>query len=263
MSLNEAIARAEEKLIAELKGAKAGINDRTGKGAAAERVVEEMLLLPYLRPTFRCHKGAVIEGERPDEQSPAIDRVVYDPNDAPPLIFQPEHCVFPIEAVCGIVEITMNLDATKLREDITRMAPVKAMRSRRFLRRIAGFSTRAATQVNSRCLSPRCFIVGLPEDEGWGPETIAASLRRIQLDLAGQTHVHGLYVVGIGHFETIPIEPGEQPYRIRGWIGPDRLFRFTDSVRTAFATWRWLEDGCTADLSAYAWGLGVHFSPDH
>jgi hypothetical protein len=46
----------------------------------------------------------------------------------------------------------------------------------------------------------------LPADPNWDVVTIAKSLRDIQMELGSPTHVHGLYVIGIGVFSTIPVE---------------------------------------------------------
>ena len=121
MSLADSIKDTEDSLIKQLQAKRSGIDDRTGKGIATERVVEEYLLIPHLPPRFRVYKGAVVVAASPAKQSPAIDRVIYDQTAASPLLYDEVHSIFPLEAVCGLVEITMNLDATKLREDIERM----------------------------------------------------------------------------------------------------------------------------------------------
>lgn len=126
MSLEESLKKAELALIASLGAKQAGIDDRTGKGSATESVVAEELLKPHLPPSLRCSKGAIVSADDPAVQSPAIDRVIHDPSLASPLIHSEAHSVFPIEAVLGLVEITMHLDATKLREDIERMVSVKS-----------------------------------------------------------------------------------------------------------------------------------------
>ena len=181
VSLPDSIQRTEEALI-KLLEAKRGIADATGKGNATENLVERELLVPYLPIGFRCLKGAVVASGAPDEQSPAIDRVVYEPGVAPPLRYDEAHSVFPIESVAGVVEITMNLDADKLREDLHRIAPVRAMRRRRFLVPVPNTTTRVG-RLEQETLSPRSFIVGLPADSAWKPETIAKALRERQLEL--------------------------------------------------------------------------------
>ena len=241
----------ELALISHLNASSSGIHDPTGKGIDTEEVVERELIQPYLPPPFKTTKGAVSEAGIPAKQSGAIDRVIFNPADAPPLIYRKSHSIYPIEAVAGLVQITMNLDATKLREDIQLMAPVKAMRTRRFTEPVPGSTTKVFRQIGEGFLSPRSFVIGLPADPNWRPKTIAEALRRIQLDVGGQTHVHGLYVVGIGLFETIAIEKDEAPYRIRGWLGEDRLFRFADAFRGAFDTWKWRKRNWFADLSNY------------
>lgn len=251
MSLEQHFTEAEASLASKLRATRAGIDDRTGKGSDMEEVVEQDLIRPHLPPGYACFKGSVVASTDPSAQSKAIDRIIYNRRDATPIVFRKSHSVFPIEAVAGLVEITMDLDATKLREDLERMAPVKAMRSRRFLAPLPGSRTKELQLVKDDCLSPRSFVVGLPSDSNWQARTIAEALRRIQIDLGGQTHVHGLYVIGIGFFRTIPIEKDETPYRIRAWLGPDRLFRFTSSFRHAFDRWGWLPPKCIADVAGY------------
>lgn len=254
MPLQEAIRLREEALIKSLAAKCAAINDQTGKGIETEQVIERELLIPHLPPEFKCQKGAVVRSADPATQSPPIDRVIYDPGAAPPLLYGEAHSIFPIESVAGLVEITMHLDATKLREDLLRMAPVKAMTKRRYAAPVPNTTTRVV-RLEQETLSPRSFVIGLPSDQSWKPETIAHALRRIQQDLGAPTHVHGLYVIGIGYFETVPIESSDEPmYRIKGWVGPDRLFRFTNGLRHAFQRWGRLPPGWSVDLQDYVQG---------
>jgi hypothetical protein len=253
-SLGMSFKSAENSLAEALEAKRSAIDDATGKGAATEAIVQDCLLRPHLAPQLRCGKGAVLSASDPSNQSPAIDRVIYDPSAASPILYDETHSIFPIEAVCGLVEITIRLDAGKLREDISRMTPVKAMRTRRYLEPIAGTKTRAQ-RVQRESLSPRSYVVGLPADPNWDPKTIAKTLRTIQVDLGSPTHVHGLYVIGRGYFETIAVESDSEPlFRIRGWLGDDRLFRFTTSFRQSFDRWPKLQPGISVDLQDYVPG---------
>ncbi len=255
MSLEESIEDREKAVISDLQSKRSGIDDRTGKGSATERIVQQELLDPFLPARFRCVKGAVVISHKPDEQSEAIDRIIYDLTATSPLVHDEDHSVFPIEAVAGLLEITMRLDKSKLRTDIGHMVAVKAMKKRRYLAPIAGTATKAVA-VELESLSPRSYLVGLPEDPNWHPQTIGQALRDIQLELGPPTHVHGLYVLGIGFFETVPVESESDPmkYRIRMWTGRERLFRFTHSLRRDLDRWPQLQPGWTVDLSAYARG---------
>lgn len=217
--------------------------------------MEEELLRPFLPPGFACGKGSVVCADRPAEQSPAIDRVIFDRAVAAPLIYDKAHSVFPIEVVAGMVEITMSLDSGKLRTDIERMIPVKAMRTRRYLVPEIGSRTRVLRLKQEETVSPRSFIVGLPADPRWDLETIARALRDIQLNLGPPTHVHGLYVIGIGFFSTIPVESTLEPmYRVAASTGPERIFQFADVFRQTFDRWGRLPQGWSVDLSGYVSG---------
>ena len=112
MSINESIQRAEGVLRESLLEQQEGIDDRTGKGTSVEMLIEDRLIRPHLPPPFQCQKGSVVAAASPNAQSAAIDRVVYDPAIAPPLVYGVAHSIFPIEAVAGLVEITMRLNAT-------------------------------------------------------------------------------------------------------------------------------------------------------
>jgi hypothetical protein len=254
VNIEESLAQRETSLMSKLLEKQAGIDDRTGKGGATETVVENELLRPFLPPGFDCGKGAVVCADRPTEQSPAIDRVIFDTTVSTPLIYDRAHSVFPIEVVAGMVEITMRLDATKLRADLERMVPVKAMMMRRYLAPAPSSRTRVIP-CRREALSPRSFVVGLPADSRWDAQTIAECLRQIQIDLGSPTHVHGLYVIGIGFFFTIPVENDREPmYRVAGWTGPERVFRFADAFRIAFDRWERLPEGWSVDLSGYVSG---------
>lgn len=251
MSLETSIDRREKALISTLQEKQSAIHDRTGKGLAAENLIEEALIRPFLPPRFDCTKGAVVTTESPGEQSPAIDRIIFDRTIAFPLIYDSAHSIFPIECVCGLVEITMKLDRQKLKADIERMAPIKSMTTRRYLVPLPGTTTKAFP-LEQRDLSPRSYIIGLPKNFNWNPKTIGTALKDIQRRLGPPTHVHGLYVIGIGFFQTVPIENGGGPrYKIRFWTGPDRLFRFAESFRQSFDRWFVIPDGWTVDLGGY------------
>ncbi len=253
MSLEEAIIKREEALKAMLEEKQVSIDDRTGKGMATERIIEDKLIRPSLTPRFDCMKGAVVCSEDPDQQSQAIDRVIYDKS-VFPLSSAQEHSIFPIESVCGLVEITMSLNANKLKTDIERMAMIKAMRVRWYLIPFSDSPIKVYPKKEDN-LSPRSYVIGPPTDPNWDPKTIAKSLKDIQCQLGPPTHVHGLYVIGVGFFETIPVENEvEQKYDICYWSGPDRLFRFSNSFRQSLDRWPSYPDDRTVDLGRYIKG---------
>ena len=254
--LEDQFSETETALIGELKSAAKAIKHRSGKGDEGEAIVEKRLLQPYLRPDFRIAKGSVVSFEEPGNKSPEIDRIVFNPNDAPPLSHGLARSVLPIESVCGLVQITLSLDRSKLRTDIENMSPIKAMRNRRYLTSLGATVTKIMPVVEE-WMSPRAFVIGMPSDN-WKTDTIALALHEIQANLGPPTLVHGLYVIGSGYFETIPAEPPmPQHYSIRAWTGPDRLFRFATGFWTAFHRWLGARSGHTADLSAYS-----HREPD-
>ena len=191
--------------------------------------------------------------ETPDEQSLAIDRIIYD-KAIPPIVYDSQHSIFPIESVCGLLEITMSLDATKLKTDIERMAPIKAMQERWYLVPFRDSTTK--TYSERIYIPPRSYVIGLPTDCNWKPETIAKTLKKIQQKLGPPTKVHGLYVIGIGFFETLPLgdDPSGVEYRIRYWPDPDRIFRFSVSFRQSFERWPLFPDNRAADLDRYVPG---------
>lgn len=246
MSIEVSIDKREKALIAALQEKQAGIYDRTGKGSAAEELIEEALIRPFLPPRFECIKGAVMTFENPEFQSPAIDRIVYDKTICFPLVYDRAHSIFPIEMVSGLVEITMNLDRFKLKNDIEKMISIKKMERRRYLIPAPG-SPVIVYPYEQMGVAPRSFIIGLPDEENWSPETIGRALMEIQRELGPPTHVHGLYVIGIGFFWTIP----DSNYNIRYWTGPDRLFRFAENFRQSFDRWGPIPDGWVVDLRCY------------
>jgi hypothetical protein len=254
MDLNESFAKREESLIRALESKQAAINDRTGKGSATETFVERELLRPYFPLGFDCVKGSVLDTPTSPTQSPAIDRIIFDRRVAPPLIYDESHSILPIEVVAGVVEITMHLDRTKLESDIAHMLPVRSMRTRRYLAPVPNSQT-VMQPVEAESLSPRTFVIGLPADARWDPYTIARALLDIQSALGANAHVHGLYVLGIGFFETIPTTREGQPSRkIRAWLRSDRLFRFIDTLRISLDRWPPLPAGISADLRSYLSG---------
>ena len=115
---------------------------------------------------------------------------MYDPTIAPPLVYGAAHSIFPIEAVAGLVEITMRLNATKLRQDVQRIAPIQNLRRRRYIVPDYRIQLLQAQHKEVDALSPRGFLIGLPEDPTWRPETIANVIREAQLAAAGRVKIH-------------------------------------------------------------------------
>lgn len=72
MSLLQAIKETEESLIKLLNAKRSGIDDRTGKGSATERIIDKQLLIPHVPPGFRSTKGAVVETSNLNAQSPCL-----------------------------------------------------------------------------------------------------------------------------------------------------------------------------------------------
>lgn len=255
MSIHDSIQEAENALRALLLQQQAGVDDATGKGTTSEDLIEQHLLRPFLPPPFLTHKGAVVAAATPSQQSAAIDRVVHDPTVAAPLVQGAAHSIFPIEAVAGLVEVTMRLNATKLRQDIVKIAQIQTWRRRRYVVPLPGSITHTF-RAEVDALSPRGFVIGLPADPGWRPDTIAQTLRATLLELGGDVKIHGLFVIGIGFFETIPASEGQPHHRVMAWTNGDRLFRFSNSFRTAFQRWPRMELGWAGDLDHYVDGHG-------
>jgi hypothetical protein len=113
MDFIDGMAEKEEAIIKLLRVQQSGINNRTGKGSGVEHIVEKELLYPNLPRNFDICKGSVISSDKLDKQSPAIDRIIYDTSISGSLIYSPDHSIFPLETVCGLVEITLNMDARK------------------------------------------------------------------------------------------------------------------------------------------------------
>jgi hypothetical protein len=263
MKLDEAMRQQEQALRSELQSMQAGVDDATGKGSAAEDLVERLLLRPFLPPGFDVGKGSVVSSTDPTVPSGAIDRVISSRHDSVPLIYAPAHSVYPIEAVAGAVEVTLCLNARKLRTDVERIAGVQRMRLRRYHAPVEGSKVRIKP-MDVPGLSPRGLIVGLPEDPNWTPETIARALHEIQVELGPPTHIHALYVVGVGCFKTLPVDdPAHGMHRVMAFRGPQALPQFTQVVRAGLDRWDSRPPGWTADLSRYFPGLRPDFSyPD-
>lgn len=261
MSLDSGILKAEESIIKSLESAQQHIDDRTGKGVQTEEVVTECLIKPFLPPRFAFGKGSVVTPKFPDKQSAAIDRIIYDIEAGPSLYHSKDHSIFPIEVVAGLIEITMSLDRTKLKKDIKRMAPIKGLTKRRYLVPDASHPNKAHI-IERDGLMPRSFIIGLPRNGNWKANTIANNFGDLQLEQS--THVHGLYVLGIGYFERMHIDPDQDLfYSIRVWEGSDRYFRFTNGLRTSFDRWPRIDSGCSVYLNDYAQGNYREISKKH
>lgn len=253
MNLEESIAHSENALVSRLRSAQSGIDDRTGKGSAAEEIVEEVLIEPYLLPGFACTKGAVVQGTDPSKQSPAIDRIIYDGRVGAPLVLHKPHSVLPYEIVLGALEITMHLDSRKLRSDMEKIAVIRKMNTRSYIQSVAGSATQVEGIRETDGVGVRSFVVGLPSDDAWRPETIAESFFQIQKELG--VHIHVLYVLGIGLFRRLTAERGQpDPCRVDMWTSSDRMFRFANEFYLSQSRWRQLPPGRSVYYGQYLLG---------
>ena len=66
----------------------------------------------------------------------------------------------------------------------------------------AGGSVRTMVLEEAETIAPRNYLIALPADPAWKPETIAAQFQAIQRELGG--HVAALYVLGVGCSEPSP-----------------------------------------------------------
>lgn len=259
IDLRAAAKEDEQRLIASLRKYQAGLTDPNGKGNETEGEIEQSILQPHLPPDFRCRKGNVIESGEAGSPSHAIDRVVYDASAGSPLLLGVTHCTFPIEVVVAAIEITMSLDATKLKNDMSRLSPFRGMRERQYLSPIVMSSTMVMA-VPAEHVAPRSFVIGLPSDPAWSANTIAGIFSNTQKEL--KALVHGLYVIGIGFFVTDLSERSEgSAPNIECWTGEDRLFRFTCSFRQSLDRWPRLPQGVTANMNSYIPGQAKVFTP--
>ncbi len=187
--------------------------------------------------------------ERPDKQSAAIDRVIWSRSHCPPLVHNPGHSIFPVECVVGGIEVTMALNATKLRTDVSRLAAMREMRQMGFLTSVPGSTTRATIDHKKSSIAFRTFIIGYPSDSMWKAQTIAETFFDLQRQF--KTTVHGLYVLGIGFFRTLSPDAGsKEPVRIGAYQGDDLLTEestkypepsiedYADKTRATVTAWK-------------------------
>lgn len=249
MSLNTAMKLGEASLVNELRKYQAAFNDPNGKGTATEELIEKHLLKPYLPPAFECGKGNVIEGAS-GKESKAIDRVIFSRRVSGPLVHSENHSIFPIECVAGAIEITMRLTPSKLQTDVAHTGSVREMRLRRFQAPVPGHRLKTFA-FGMKHMGSRAYCIGLPGDKKWKIQDIADCFRDAQE--AANTLVHGLYVLGIGFFETMPEADNGKP-RLQVYRGVDRLFQFGRSLRESFDRWPELGPNVSADLRGYTKG---------
>ena len=125
----------------------------------------------YLPVVFGVDTGFAVRGEkfqyRVDEQgrniyekvqvdapyqSPQMDVLITDLRHNAPLCAEEETNIFPIEMVLAAIEITRDLNRTKLRGDLEKLATLRA---------IAGVKNYAGSDDGAASLRPMAYIVGL------------------------------------------------------------------------------------------------------
>ena len=248
----EGMKSHEEKIIKMIESEKKNISNKTGKGMATEDIVSENLVEPYLPPRFDTKKGSIVTPENPNNQSAVIDRIIYDREAGPPLYLSKYDSVFPIEVVSGLIEITMFLTKTKMKNDMQHMATVKKERNRRYYIPHPTDPNLVIDGVSSSVFL-RSYIIGLPSKTYCKAKTIAKDFGELQIELS--THVHGLYVIGVGYFVTMPPHKSQNlDFMVKVWDGNDRLFRFSNDFRQSFDRWPIKPKYWTVNLDGYAKG---------
>lgn len=181
---------SEEHLKTTLKQARENSDHPSAIGGPIETFVKK-LLEDKIPKGCKIHPGHIVCGDNPDISGTFYDLVIYRPDICGPLSKMDTFFVFPLECVVGAIEITSNLDETKLKKDINRLNKLRLMK-RRYYWLSTGSITHASV-YETDIITPRCFMFAA-EIKWKNDKTFAKHFQNTLKDTGtNEAHIHAIY----------------------------------------------------------------------
>jgi len=211
------LSRAEESvLIARLQQTRAVLKHPGEKGKNLEGEVAG-LLKTFLPSEYGISSGFIVYEESSEIRlSKQLDIIIYDAIRSGPIAKLTTCDVFPLEAVYAYVEVKSTITSTgDSAKEIAHNSIEKCIEDNLTLRRLQNrrFFTPSdspvkADEVGKPDFMPirgYVFAFGAEGHVASQPETLAKRISEASRKAGKTAHLHGLFVLDLAYFETIPI----------------------------------------------------------
>ncbi|TMS41083.1 MAG: hypothetical protein FGO69_09445 [Methanobacterium sp.] len=123
MDMHEVFRGISSQLTSEFERITTQITHPGSIGTSRERIVQDFLSKGKLPKKYAIGKGEIIG---PDSNvSKQSDLIIYDDMNAVPLLYNEDTQIYPVESVCGVIEVKSKLSKTKLVEGLENIKSVK------------------------------------------------------------------------------------------------------------------------------------------
>ena len=215
--LDELLEQEEEDLLGKLRRVRSAINHPGEKGTSLESEVCDFVR-SFLPGEYGVSNGFILyHGENGIELSPQLDVIIYDAIRSGPIVRLGSCDVFPLEAAYAYIEVKAQLASTSdAAKNYADNSIERCLQNNRNLRKMCErryWSSAQGSPIQLQLkkvhgLGLRSFVFAF---EGSGKITSAADrfakrMADFSSLLAGETHLHGVYVGGLGYFGTRPVD---------------------------------------------------------
>lgn len=207
----------EDFLIAKLQATRKAISHAGEKGRSLENEVLN-LVRGFLPSEYGLSSGFVAYHD--DDQSKLskqLDIIIYDPIRCSPIARLSTCEVFPLEAVYGYIEVKASLtsssdDARELADNslekcLVENKELRKMKDRRYWVPLSGSPVKAGL-LKAEWQLIRSYVFAF-EPQGTianNPDSFAQRIANYSSQLGPPTHIHGVFIAGLGYFRTRPID---------------------------------------------------------
>lgn len=258
------VSQLEEQILAaRLAAVRATVAHPGEKGRALETEAGQLLrgLLPA---EYGLSTGFVVHDTTgKPELSPQLDIIIYDSASSGPLARLGAVDVFPLEAVYGYVEVKACLRSTDLDSPggdtiegcLQQNLAIRKMTRRRFWRPMKTSRIRSKL-VDGHSIAIRGFVFAFSSEGSIAGDAdrLAQRMASASRAVGRKTHLHGLFVAGLGFFRTRPVEPGIKavaPLHHVEYVREHALARFRQALLLSLARFPRTPERWTPDLERY------------
>jgi len=209
-NIQKLIELSKQQLQLELEAIRLAYSHNPSKGTEAENAIAK-LLKKYMPKKYSFSSGFVTDG---NDVSPQLDIVIYDEHLNAPVHLGQINSVFPVGAVYGAVEVTLQkLDKRKLEMDIEKLTKLRKLSGNRIRFRKIG-SKRAedgkghviAEEIIESGPPTRTYIIALSGTTYKSPAELADEVKLITKK--HEAHIHGLLI--FDKSSARKIQPGKE-----------------------------------------------------
>jgi plasmid stability protein len=231
----------EEALRARLEVVRAALTHASEKGRSLEAATTDVLR-SMLPSEYGLSTGFIAShGTEGAELSTQLDVIIYDALRSGPLVRLGSCDVFPLEAVYGYVEVKaalrscndlQNPTADSLEACIKTNSKLRQLTKRRYWEPAPGSGVQAI-QREYDWMTIRSFVVSFDVTGSIkDPAVFASRMAEVLAHFGGDTHLHGVLVLGNGFYRSRPVDNPNDRYHVE-YTSESPLGAFRDQLLMA------------------------------